>query len=203
MFKKRRSRSWNCFQTMLQGIVRNLWTFDQWNPKEDPIQNNMKTTEVDPKACPLQKIWKDPPHKIESNPIEGATLATCNGAQWNHNGDPAKCIQSSSEIPRGHPCDMYGSHMVLQCKWVQWKHMGGSPLQNVWKPRKWILLCGAPCKQTDGTLCNPEGNPSKSCAQCMTTIEVNPKGWPPCKQMATLWNPRVPFCKVYGNQLIS
>ena len=58
-------------------------------------------------------------------------------------------------------------------------------IQNYWEvnPTVW-----GPLQKTDGTICNPKGNASKSCAKCMTTTEVNPK-WcphPPCKQMETL-----------------
>ena len=71
-------------------------------------------------------------------------------------------------------------------------NLGGSPLQNVCKPWKWILLCGGPCKKQMGPYAILRGmhrNPVQSAWQ--------PQRWilrgapPPCKQMETLWNHRV------------
>ena len=96
-------------------------------------------------------------------------------SQW---GPLAKCIPPSSAIPRGHPCEMYGSQMSLQCKWIQWKQMGGGPPCKMYEHHGSESYCVGPLAKTDGNLCNPKGNPSKSSAKCMTTIEVNPKGAP-------------------------
>ena len=62
-----------------------------------------------------------------------------------------------------------------------------------------------PLQKTDGTLCNPKGNPLKTYAKCMTTIEMKPKGL----RGAPLGNKWKPYeirgypSKVYGSPLIS
>jgi hypothetical protein len=65
--------------------------------------------------------------------------------------------------------------------------------------------CVGPLLKTDGSPCNPKGNLLKSCAKCITTIEVNPKGL----RGAPLANKLKPYeirgytCNVYGTPSIS
>ena len=61
----------------------------------------------------------------------------------------------------------------------------GVPLAKCMKTMEVNPTVWGPLQQIDGTLCNPKGNPSKSCAKCETTIEVNPKVCP----IANKWKP--------------
>ncbi len=122
-----------------------------WNPKAFPLQNVWKSFEImrntpiaehmeiqwNPKGCPLQHLWKS--QKI----IRNTPNCRTHGNPMKSRGVPIAIIWTIEVNSKGRPLlNVWEANEILGGTWWNLK---GHPVLNVWKHKKWILR-GAPCK---------------------------------------------------------